>query len=256
MIRGLYTAASGLLAQLVQNDLAANNLANVNTAGYKKDLPTFRTFPEVLIERLNDPDAGTSFNSAAQPPIIGQLGTGVALERVYTVHQPGSLRETDNPLDLAIDGDGYFVIQTPQGERYTRNGAFHLDSSRQLVTLDGHPVLGEMGPVVIQRENFAINEDGQVVVDGTIVDRLRLVMPADPSLMEKQGNNLFAVQQNQNLPGATARIRAGFLEMSNVNPVEEMVNIITVMRAYEANQKVIQAHDNLLDKAVNEVGRV
>ncbi len=250
MIRGLYTSASGMIVEMTRNDVTANNLANVNTAGYKKDTALFRSFPEVLIQRVNDQKQ----NETGKSPVIGALGTGTVVDEVVTSHDQGQLKESSNPFDLAIAGDGYFVVQNRRGTFYTRNGAFTLDSQGYLVTSQGDYVMGQAGPVRIGNSgDVTIDGKGNILVDGNQVATLRLVTVADTAALEKAGDSLFTGGQAVN--GAAGRVQQKFIEASNVNPITEMVNMITITRAYEANQKMIQAQDQTLGQAM-EVGRL
>lgn len=246
MLRGLYTSASGMLAQMQRTDQLANDLANVNTNGYKRDQAVFRTFPQMLISRL---ERNQHANGASRPQRIGRLGTGVQIEEIYTNLQPGALVQTENTLGFAIEGDGYFVIQTPQGQRLTRDGAFTLNSEGMLVTYNGDFVLGTQGPIQLQGQ-VVVAEDGTVRSDGQIVDELLIVSAED---VRKEGNNLFS---GTFVPAENYRIRQGFLERSNVNSIRAMIELIEATRAYEANQKAVWAQDETLGKAINEVGRV
>jgi len=260
MIRGLYTSASGMVVEQNRNDTIANNLANVNTAGYKKDIAAFRAFPEMLIQRLNDPEKIPGVNPAGQPvmpnrnPVIGTLGTGAVVDEIFTSHAMGALKQTGANLDFALGSDGYFVVNTPQGERYTRNGSFKLDAAGYLVTSEGYQVMGQAGPIRIQGDKITVDEGGTVRIDGNEVDTLRVVDFADKRAMTKVGDSLFS--GNGAAAARQVKVLQGYQETSNVNPISEMVNMITVMRSYEANQKAVQSHDNLLGKAVNEVGRI
>lgn len=260
MIRGLYTAASGMVMEQTRNDTIANNLANVNTTGYKKDVAVFRTFPEMLLWRLTDADKSQAKAAAAEqapkPALIGSMGTGVRVDGIFQVHSLGALRQTGATLDLALGGEGFFVVSTPQGERYTRNGSFSLDEEGYIVTTEGRRVLGRRGAIRVEGKDVQVDARGGVRVDGRLADTLRIVDFADRNSLTKQGDSLFAGPQPVNLGPDRFRVLQGYLEQSNVNPVSEMVNMITAMRSYEANQKAIQAEDQLLNKVVNEVGKV
>lgn len=253
MIRGLYTAASGMVAQQKRLDTIANNMANVNTAGFKRDEAVLESFPQLLLSRLNDP--GVPGADKNLRPLVGGVGTGARLQAVLPVFTQGPLRLTEAPLDVAIAGAGFFAVQGPNGEAYTRNGAFQLDEQGYLVTSAGYQVLGQNGPIRVQPgSKVVIDEQGQVTANGQPVDRLRVVTFADPQALEKLGDSLF--QGNGATVVTDPVLRPGFLEQANVNPVLEMVNMISAMRTYEAGQKTIQAEDQLLEKAANEVGRV
>lgn len=247
MLRGLYTAATGLSAIMRRNEIETNNLTNTNTNGYKKEEVVFKSFYSRLAERINYERPATSPKS-----VIGTLGKGVKIDDVVTYFNiQGQLVHTGQDLDLAIEGQGYLVVQNAQGENYyTRNGSLMLDAASRLVTADGNVVLGERGPLVIQGQQMVIHEDGQVYVDGEYVDTLLLVDLVEP---RKIGNSLIA---SDNPPiRANAKFRQGYIEKSNADPIEGMTNYLKNLRAYEANQKIVQAYDSTLDKAVNDVGK-
>lgn len=245
MIKGIYTSASGMLAESLRTDVTANNLANVNTAGYKKDVAVNKEFAQMLLDRINDGPVER----------VGSLGTGVGVDEVAVRHTQGMARTTGNPLDLAIEGNSFFTVQTPAGIRYTRDGAFSRNSRGELTTADGYPVLGQNGRLVISGGKMTVSEDGMVSVDGNQVGQLRLAEFTNQKNLVKEGADLYR-DNGAGQTAATGLVRQGTLEMSNVNAVGEMVNLITGYRAYEINAKAVQAHDQLLDKAVNEVGKV
>ncbi|HHY47243.1 MAG TPA: flagellar basal-body rod protein FlgF [Firmicutes bacterium] len=273
MLRGLYTAAAGMLTRGIWQDVTANNLANLTTPGFKRDFPIFRSFPEMLVSRITDLISG---QLPAGIPIpmrggfrervpIGSLGTGVDLEGVATDLSQGPLVETGNPLDLALDGEGFFAVETPYGERYTRNGAFTLDNQGYLVTREGFHVMGDGGPIAIPlagrpAADLEITETGAVLLRGRQVGQLRIVRFQNPGGLVKEGNGLFrASGEAMMIPDSPASfsmvVRQGFLEMSNANSITELVSMIECLRAYETNQKMIAFFDQTLEKAVNEVGR-
>ena len=247
MIRGIYASAAGMVAETLRNDTIANNLANANTAGYKKDIAITQDFASMLIQRIND---------GPQAPAIGRLGAGSLVNEVATIHTSGIMKPTGNALDAAIEGRGYFTVETPNGLRYTRNGSFSRNAQGELVNGEGHRVLGQNGPIRMEGAAVAIAEDGRVQVDGIDVDRLRIADFADERRLVKEGASLMAAPEGLQPQPADGLVRQGVLELSNVNIVAEMVDMISGYRAYEVNAKVVQAHDQLLDKAVNEVGRV
>ncbi|MEI7639967.1 MAG: flagellar hook-basal body protein [bacterium] len=264
MISGLYTAASGLIAQTTEQEVIANNLANVNTNGYKKDKALYTAFPAIFLHRLNDnvvkvPGAG--WTDAMEP--VGVLGQGVQL-RIDGV-QPdltteGSMIKTDNKLDFAIKGNGMFVVNTPQGIRYTRDGGFSLDVDGKLVTKSGYPVMGARGEIEMEGKDINIDDVG-VIRDGkNELDTLRIAMFDKDTQIRKQGENLFFTLDGKPLKESDyadkVQVLSGYIESSNVNVVKEMVDMITAYRAYEASQKAVQAQDQTLNKAVNDVGNV
>jgi len=286
VIRGLYTGASGMMAQQHKLDAISNNMANVDTTGYKRDLSVMKAFPEMLLRRTNDdgvlkiPYRGRHIGSVDFAPVVGKLGTGVEQNEVYTVFEQGSLRQTENPFDIALEGKGFFAVQTPYGERYTRNGSFHLGPEGMIVTKQGFPLLGENGPIHIKKNNFLIDEDGKIYANDTfngdpqrlvsmtenewdntvLVDRLKIMNVDRPRYLEKQGNSMWRTTEHSGEAAVTegdarAKVREGFLETANVNPVTEMVHMIEVNRAYEANQKVIQAEDESTGRLISQVLR-
>ena len=256
MIRGLYTGASGMLAEMARTDVISNNMANVNTTAFKKDRTIFRAFPEMNIHRIHDP-VPAGLDKVVDPrPFIGMMGTGVMLDEVNTDFNQGHLITTSNPLDLAIRGEGFFQVQTPEGIRYTRDGSFSLSSNGYLVTKEGYYVLGENGPLqLLQTGDITISQQGEVFVNDEYIDRLNIVTFADLNQLQKQGDNLYFTDAVPE-PLQDADVVQGALEGSNISIVAEMVDLISVFRAYEANQKVIQTHDTTLDRAINDVGRI
>lgn len=245
MIRGLYTAATGMLTGSKKVDVIANNISNVDTDGYKKDIPVSGSFREVLTKRINDDTLGNKN--------IGTINYGSYVDQVYTIHSQGQLYQTDNNLDFAIQGDGYFEVETGEGVVYTRNGSFNRNSQGYLVDGQGNYVLGENGRIYIENDDISVDDRGSIFSDGVYIDRLRLVDFEDKTSLVKQGDNYFS--QDGGAAPAQASIRQGFLEKSNVNPVDEMVEMISVMRNYETSQRMIKMQDQTLDKAVNEIAR-
>jgi flagellar basal-body rod protein FlgF len=280
LIRGLYTGASGMVVQMGHLDAIANNLANVDLTGYKRDTPVDKAFPELLLRRMNDDGVYTfPLGSVDTTPIVGRLGTGVELNEVFTVFEQGPMKQTENPFDLALEGQGFFAIGTDAGERYTRNGSFLLNDEGYLVTKNGELVLGENGPLQLKKNNFIIDQDGVVWQNAALagderrlvsleenewqslerVDRLRLVNFERTRYLKKQGNSMWASTEESG-PATVdfperPKLRQGFLEGANVNVVTEMVRMIEVNRSYEANQKLIQTEDALLGRLVNDVIR-
>ena len=282
MIRGLYTGASGMVVQMHRLDAISNNLANVDLNGYKRDTAINKAFPEILLRRMND-DGMFVFplGSIDTTPIVGKLGTGAELNEVFTVFTQGSLKQTENPFDLALEGEGFLTVLLPDGERYTRNGAFLLNDEGFLVTKRGEFVMGENGPIKIKKNNFVIDQDGVVYQNSTFagderrlvsleenewenlerVDRLKIVDFNRPRYLKKMGDSFWRGTEESGPAEIAAgderpKVRQGFLESSNVNVVTEMVQMIEVQRTYEANQKMIQTQDSLLGRLINEAIRV
>lgn len=253
MIRGWYIGASGMNAQQNRLDAISNNLANVDTTGYKKDIAVSKSFSELLLRRTEaDGVYKTPFGSADAAPIIGKLGLGVETNELYTDFDQGSFKSTDTSTDLALSGKGFFAVQTPEGERYTRNGNFILGKEKILETKDGYPVLGENGPITLEDDKFHVNEDGMVYTkENKLVDRIKVVRFDNERYLKKMGESLW----NTNDISGEAHIAEGkerpkflqnYTEASNVNVVNEMVQMIEVNRAYEANQKSIQSEDSMM----------
>ena len=268
-------------AQQWRLDAVANNLANVDTNGYKKETAAFKAFPELLIRRQEDDGVYLHpFGSADAAPIIGKMGMGVELNELYTVFDQGAFKETGSDYDLALEGKGFFCVATPYGERYTRNGTFFRGKEGFLETKEGYPVLGENGPIRVQENNFQIDKDGRVWInaaypdepetmvgrtaniweDPVLFDTLKIVEFELERYLEKQGLSLYRESEYSGpamvmQEGERPRVFQGFLEASNVDPVVEMVHMIEVNRSYEANQKIIQAHDQALGTLINQVAK-
>lgn len=274
MLRGIYTSAAAMLGETQRLNVTSNNLANVNTAGYKRDVAVFRSFEELLIQRIHEVD-GQVNQPAGQAP-LGRLGTGAYLDQIVTLHRAGNPVQTGNRRDLSIDGAGFFAVQSAGGEvRYTRSLSLHNPDGP--ATADGLIPLGQNGPLPGRLRDFTVDEQGQVLdAAGNVIDRLQVVRFGDPSLLVKEGQSLFRLPTPDELAArqavaapeidlqaaaapqqvANPRVRVGMIEASNVNPVTEMVEMISIMRAYEANQKAIQVQDGTLDKLINDVARV
>jgi flagellar basal-body rod protein FlgG len=265
MWRGLYTGAAGMMTQQNRTSVIANNLANANTTGYKRDRALDAEFHPMLMRRINDdmPIKVTDFKGFSldrRPPAVGTLGLGAYTSEIAVDHAPGHFMTTGNPLDLAIGGNGFFVIDTPQGLRYTRNGNFYRAVNGDLVTSDGQAVLSRQGrPINIPEDagTIIVTADGSIFADGAPIDTLGFVeFDGDRRAVLKQGDSLFYPQEGAEPQPATGNIVQGVLERSNVNVVSEMVDLIDNYRIYEANSKAVTTQDTMLDHSVNEVGRI
>ncbi|MFA6856408.1 MAG: flagellar basal-body rod protein FlgF [Treponema sp.] len=253
MIRGWYIGASGMNAQQNRLDAISNNLANVDTTGYKRDITVSKNFSELLLRRTNaDGVYETPFGSADAAPVIGKLGLGVETNENYTDFEQGSFKATDTKTDFALGGQGFFSVQTPDGERYTRNGNFFLGKEGILETKDGYPVLGENGIIRLQNDKFMVREDGKIYDEnGKEIDRLKVVRFDNERYLKKMGESMY---NTNDIAGPShiaegnerPRILQGYTETSNVNVVNEMVQMIEVNRAYEANQKTITSEDSMM----------
>ncbi|MDD2372115.1 MAG: flagellar basal-body rod protein FlgF [Syntrophomonadaceae bacterium] len=257
MIKGLYTAGAGMMLQMARQDVVANNLANVNTGGYKKQIAVAQAFPNMLISRLGEIKKNIEGEYQPVPvKLIGGLGTGAAIEKIYTDFTMGNIRKTDNATDLALNSDGYFAVLTPQGERYTRNGQFKINNEGILTTNQGYPVLDTGDQPISLEGEFSIDEMGNISVNGESIARLKMVRFENPQYLERQGDNLVAAQEEAGTILERPGILQGYTEDSNINAVKEMVELINVVRAYESMQKVVQAEDETTQVAIDQVGSV
>lgn len=263
MIRGIYTAASGMLARDGEINVISNNLANVNTTGFKRDETVFREFPKYLQHRLNDEMMITEQGLIDFQPPVGKLGTGTTVDAIFTQFKQGELFQTDNSCDVALWGDGYFAVQTPNGERYTRNGNFSLNNDGELVTLQGFKVLDTNNqPVKLNLSDFTISSDGTIYKKNysanEIIDKLKIVKFKENQGLRKEGDNLYTTSEycGNPEPAIDVQVKQGYVEKANVNVVKEMVLMIEVQRAYELNQRVIRNYDELASKVMSDVGRL
>lgn len=240
MNSGYYAACAGLMAQTQALDLVANNLANLSTAGYRGEQPDFRT---VLAGRLLA--VGTNPLNRA----INDFGvlSGSALDL-----SPGNLERTGNPLDLAIEGKGFFAVQTPAGVRYTRNGAFQVSPKGQLITASGDPVLGEQGAIVLPPGPVSISADGTISSLGAVAGKLRIVEFAPGASPAAEGNSYYSAPATAVRPSANSSVRQGMLEASNVNPVAATVNLIVVQRQADMMERALSAYYNDINRVAAE----
>jgi flagellar basal-body rod protein FlgG len=242
MSQPIYELASRAVLQELRLDVLSNNLANINTTGFKEDLISFNALS-------SDADAagqGSSDDSGDTPLMT------------VTSFSPGQMRYTQNDLDLAIEGDGFFCVRTPEGMMYTRKGCFGINNKGQLVTQEGELVIGKKGEITITGTSVSIDESGNVLVDGVLADELRIVGFEDSQKLQKVTNSLFKCDEpEENEKEANDYIiKQGFLELSNVNTIKTMTEMIDVLRGYESYQKVIQFMDDATMKAINDVGRL
>jgi flagellar basal-body rod protein FlgF len=293
MFRGVYAATSGMVASGRKQEMLTNNLANAQTPGYKQDQTVLRSFPDILIQRIRD-DQG--FRVDGKPSFPGQTSLGVLHTGVYAQEgipsfRQGDLRETGRFVDFALVdqtlpenpetgqiGNLFFAVQKSDGEiRYTRNGQFAVDPAGFLTTSEGHYVLNQnLERIEVGNENFNVQEDGRILrrVNGEDLPdgRVWLGYTEQPQRLVKEGNGLFQFVGDEGQPQDVAtvaflndpanpnrfpyQIMQGFVESSNVDVTQTMTEMMSTYRLYEANQKVLQAYDRSIEKAVNEVGRV
>jgi flagellar basal-body rod protein FlgG len=243
---GMLDAVRGCLKEEIRMDVISNNLANATAIGFKKDRISFQ---DLLSEKSSLLPQGKAPRRSSTPP---------ALVRIETDLSPGVIRHTGNELDLAISGSGFFKVTTPDGIRYTRKGSFSLDGQGNLVTQEGHTVMGKAGPINVGNQAVVVDGDGRVFADGSEAGQLDLVEIDRGECLIKEGASLFKITpegQERPLP-QDATVRQGYVEEANVNVAEEMVNMIHAMRAFESYQKAVQVLDRLDNKATNEVGRL
>lgn len=253
MIRGIYTSIMGMNVQSARLDAVSNNLANVSTPGYKKDRVLVESFPRLI--QLSAQKQG----AMQSREILGETSQGAAVRQVVTDFSPGVLHETGNPADLALQGPGYFVLSDPMDEAnlyYTRNGSFQVDEQGFLVNDNGLCVMSDIGPVQLTApEDFSVDESGNITENGEITAVLRVVDFAQPENLQREGHDLFLAGEQEPEEVRQPNLAQRFLEGANVDPADEMANMITASRAYETGQKVVQAQDGMLDLAINRVGR-
>ena len=255
MIRGWYIGSSGMNAQQNRLDAISNNLANADTTAFKRDIAVSKSFPELLMRRLNDDGVyETPFGSSDAAPIVGKIGLGVEINELYTDFEQGSFKQTSTHTDMALSGEGFFAVQTPNGERYTRNGSFLVGKEGILETKEGYPVLGENGYINVADDKFTVNPDGMIYSsdDMQMIDRFKIVRFDNERYLQKMGSSLYKatdVTGEAYIAEGNERpvLMQSYVETSNVNVVNEMVSMIEVNRAYEANQKTIQAQDSMMD---------
>lgn len=256
MRTSFYIATSGILQGTARQQVAVNNLANITTVGFKRDQVV--SFPATLaLASAQTPDLVLA-SLQRESPTPASIGVGVATQEIVTDFSLGSLQETGQPLDLALTGKGFFRVETPQGERYTRDGRFGRDDQGRLATVDGYPVLGEAGPLTLGEGPVSIAEDGTVSSGGKALGKLSIVGFEDMSSLQKSGQNLFEAPPSTGkaLPAKDVHLRQGCLEMSNVDLVEAVVEMMTVARIYQTNQEMIKTQDELLSRIINDLGRL
>ncbi|MCD5410336.1 MAG: flagellar hook-basal body complex protein [Clostridiales bacterium] len=357
MLRGLYTAVSSMKTSEKKIDTVTNNIANVNTTSFKKDIVITETFPEILLSKINgeikaspftnkplsiiqsdntfhlsgdigffsvDSPMGKSFsrdirfavaddgylktfsknadgevnattgnyvldsngqrvfvgeelfqiNESGQVVsngqiisslitrgsrnVIGTINSGQRLNRVLTDFSQGTIEQTGNRLDFAIKGSGFFKILTPHGEMFTRNGNFTLNNNAEIITAEGYFLAGKYGSIISDGANFQLSEDGHIILDGEVIDQIEIINIENVQDLRKHGEGYFRIEENIELKLGefTGSITQGALESSNVNTIREMVELINIHRTFESNQKVVRAYDEMLQKAVNDIGRI
>lgn len=266
--KGIYTAVSGAIAQSQRLDTIANNIANANTTGFKRDEQVFNEYlsayekQDDVIEVPRVPASIESFYDmqGGDRAYVNSAGT-------FTSHTQGNLKSTNSPMDCAIEGQGFFEVSTPQGVRLTRNGSFKIDSNGQLVTREGYPVLHEgLGQPPEARmiklsggSNLTISYNGDIYDSGNLISKLSVVDINDKDAIQKVGNSLYQVKGNSTEAiknAGDAKIHQGFLEGSNVNIIQEMTDMIQAARIFETNNQAIKAFDQMDEKLVRDVPKL
>lgn len=278
MFKGFYTVASGMIAQQRRTEVISNNMANANTPGFKSDQSTIRAFPNMLLTAVGNTNIPTEqeLNVTTIQP-IGELNTGVYLQETLANYSQGSIVETSLNTDFALldaampvdeesgaTGAVFFRLEHPEGgEAYTRNGNFTLDGQGYLVNGQGYYVLSDTGErIQLPNDDFQLSQEGTVYVGDEQVATIGVAFSANPDVLAKQDNGLFQTIDDTALPtaygqnGVNFSLQQRYLEGSNVDTAQSMTELLTAYRAFEANQKVLQAYDKSMDKAVNEIGRV
>lgn len=257
MVKGLYTAYTGMINEQHRMDVLTNNLANSTTVGFKKEGTTSQSFDAVLAYKVKD--------ASENPNIARRIGVnhpGVKIGENFTDYAQGSFKITDNTYDLALSGDGFFNIEfkNKAGEvstKYTRDGSFTLTQDGYLVTKDGDFVLGSNGHIKLNPLlDSTIDSQGRILQNERVVDTIKITDFADYNYLEKYGENLYNAVEGATVQNADVKVYSGYLEMSNVQIVSEMVDLISITRQYEANQRIIKAYDETLEISSTQIGRV
>ena len=260
MVRALYTAWTGLRNEEKRMDVVTNNMANADTTGYKKIDVTSQSFASQLAVKINDQVIGPDLVRG-----VGDVTLGVKIGETYYDMSQGNFKETGNQYNFALSGNGFFTISMTdkagvEHVRYTRDGDFTVTKEGYLVTKDGDFVLGDGGnPIQIpgaDTEEINVNELGEIYVGDDYVSTLQIVDFESYDALSSYGENMYEPVDGAVMIDADVTVTQGYLEMSNTNVIEEMVDMITITRAYEAGQKMIQTVDGSLQKAVNEIGKV
>lgn len=260
MVKSIYTPLSGALAQEKVMDILANNLANLNTVGFKGDNVTFAMLKPEPEGKYTEPLPPANFKLDLEKvlPLKGNEISYVGVSGIHRDTNMGSAIATRNPLDLMIEGKGYFTLNTADGIRYSRAGDLQLDADGVLSTKQGDPVMGEKGVISLRNTGAEINSKGEIFVDGKLVDKIQLYEFADEQQLERVGQNYYM----HNGPEENAKkvdfpnLRQGFLESSNVNAIKSLTAMILAHRSFESYQKAIQNYDDMMRRSSNDLGRV
>lgn len=266
MLRGFYNAAAGMIAQQRRQEMLSNNIANANTPGYKADQGVLRTFPSLLLKEMD----GTS----SPHHTVGGLAVGMYMQETVPNFGQGDMQETGVGTDLALwqeavpndaqtgkPGALFYEVRTREGDvRYTRNGHFSVDPENKIVTAERDYLLDTNGqPITVNDENFSVSGDGTITDQGRPAGKISVALISNPMNLMKEGGGLYRLQQGQQagtVQNASFQVKQGFIERSNVDAQQSVSEMMQAYRSFEANQKVLQAYDRSMEKAVNEVGRI
>ena len=259
MVKGLYTAYTGMINEQNRMDIMTNNLANASTVGFKKEGATSQSFDDILTVKLKDSSIG--IDNAQK---IGTRNPGVKIGENYTDYSQGSFRITNNTYDLALSGEGFFVIEftnkaNETSTKYTRAGQFTLNKDGYLVTQDGDYVLDTQNRRIQLNTliDSKIDDNGVIYQNGQNVAQIQIADFTNYDYLKKYGETYYEpLEGAEKIVATDAKVNSGCLEMANVQIVSEMVNMITITRAYESNQKIIQTYDRTLETAVTQLGKV
>ena len=250
MVRGLYISGTGMLLQRRRMETITNNIVNVETTAYKKEFNIAHTFNDVLTRRVNDR------TSVLRGPQVGPLNLGTQVDHLYIDFTQGAMEGTERTTDLTLIGDAFFVVETADGERYTKTGHFYLNNEGFLIDGEGNYLLGNNGPINVGGLDFRVDSQGNVFTEAGYVDTIRVVSFADNSQLRRQGSNLYYTLEEPQAAANPYSIAQGFLEMSNVDIGREMVDMLAMYRTYETNQRFITMIDETVGRAVNDIGRL
>jgi len=267
MLRSLYVAGQGMLLQRRRMETITHNIANADTTGFKKDHFISHSFDDVMVRRINDQNDTWRWGTGADGerirlqegrgiPRVGPMRLGVQVDHLHTDFQMGNLESTERPTDFALIGDAFFVVQTEDGERFTKAGAFYLDSHGYLVDGNGNFLLGENGPINVGGLNFHVDQQGNVFNEDGLIDTIRVASFEDNTTLRREGLNLFFATEPPLAEPHEFTIAQGFIELSNVDVARETVDMMAMFRTYEINQRILTMIDETLGRAVNDIGRL
>ncbi len=259
MIRGVQSAMEGMRAQLARQEVVARNLDNLTTPSFKQENGAIDGFAATL-GRMETRVARSPLQLAAATRVLGSLGVDTVIDRVSVDFRQGRMEETHRPLDVALVGDGFLQVRTPDGPLFFRGGPLYRDAGGTLVTSEGYQLLGADGQeLVLPGDVVSIGGNGDITVDNKPAGTLAVVEFAPGTTLSKVGREFYTPDPQDAMPPVAATntaVKQGFLEASNVDEGSAMTDLVSITRAYQANQRILQAEDELLGKAVNEVGRV